>query len=67
MEQPFGCGNKVIEDILLPLEDAGRVPVISVFAASSQIRHGVETTVFEPLKPRRGERRRQTDVEAAVP
>ena len=40
VDQPFGRGDEVVEDVLLLAEHSGLVPVLAVFAAAAEIGDG---------------------------
>jgi len=42
------------------------MPILAVFAAAAQVRHGIDTTKFEPRRHAHAEARGLRDVEAAV-
>ncbi len=50
LDEIFGGGDEVVEDVLLLLQHPGLVPSVAVFTASPQIRHRVDAVVFEQDK-----------------
>src|SRR5699024_10147063 len=67
INQPFGSSNEIIEHILLLVEDAIQMPLFSKFSATTKIRHGINTTRFQPHFGYWGVGRRQTNIVPAIP
>ena len=62
-----GCGEPVVEDILLLFEHALFVPAFAVLAATSHVGDREVSTLLEPPGPCGIPRRRFAEVEAAIP
>ena len=65
--EPFGRRDEVVEHVLLAAEHARLVPGFAVLATPAKICDGVDAALFEQDEVCRIERRRQVDVEAAIP
>jgi len=46
-DQIFACSDEIIKDILFVLQHATLVPLLTVFAAATQVGHGINATVFD--------------------
>src|SRR5947209_8296916 len=65
-DEPLGCGDEVVKDVLLAKLRPGLVPLLAVLAAAPHVRRRIDETLFEKRETRRTEVRRRRDVEAAV-
>ena len=48
IDQPLRCRNEIIKNILLLVEHSCFMPVTTIFAAATQIRHRIDTATFDP-------------------
>ena len=65
-DKPLGCGDEVVEDVLLLHLCAGFVPLLAILRAAAQVSHGIDATCFEERNDAGVERRGEADVEAPV-
>ena len=65
-DQPLGGGVEVVEDVLLGVAHPRSVPVLSLFAAATQVDDDVDTTGFDPREDRGGVGGGERDAETAV-
>ena len=66
VDEKFGCGDKVVEYILLLQFGAGNVPRFSVLTATADVGHSVHAAHFKPSSDRATEARADADIEAAI-
>ena len=66
IDEKFGCGDKVIEDVLLLQFGAGIVPGFPVLAAAADVGYCVHAAHLEPGCDRATEARADADIEATV-
>ena len=66
VDEVAGCGEPVVEDILLFLEHSLLVPALAVLAAAAHVGNGEVSALLEPPGPGGIPRRCLAEVEAAV-
>src|SRR5205807_607391 len=66
VDEMFGSGDEIIEDVLLVLEHAGAVPRFAVLAAAAEVRKREHAAVLEEWDVARIECGSAADVESAI-
>jgi len=52
LDEMFGAGDKVVEDMLLARQVAGAMPFLAEFAAAAQIGHRITPPASNQIAPR---------------
>ena len=66
LNEIFGGGDEVIENVLFLQSHAGFVPLFAVLVSAPQVGDGVNSAFFHPCQPTDAKARRQRNREAAV-
>src|SRR5262249_4040572 len=66
LDEPLGCGNKIVKDILLLAEHARAVPRFPKLAPSAKVRNSEYTALFHPEGRRPTEERSLAGIETTV-
>ena len=63
---PFGCGDEIVEYVLLVHLGSGQMPGLAIFAAAAQVHLGIDAAGLEERNPVCGEGGGEGDVESAI-